>query len=118
MESSLYDTNVLIEFIREGVTRIDGSTTSLNLVEFPKAALIKGLDVIVPGEEDYDESFKIAVLLLKSGTPVPAVDIIVAATTLNTIRMCLLRMILSPFCFVVNWLPDCALLDTSTRFTS
>ena len=52
-------------------------------MEFPKAALIKGLDVIVPGEEDYDESFKIAVLLLKSGTPVPAVDIIVAATTLN-----------------------------------
>ena len=83
MGTPLYDTNILLGFLRDGVPRIEGSTTSLNLIEFPRAAGIDGLKVIIPGKEDFDEAFEIAVSLLKAGTPVPAVDIVIAAVALN-----------------------------------
>lgn len=83
MGAQLYDTNVLIESMRGGVSKLDGSTTSLNLIEFPKGATIEGLKVIVPGKGDFDTAYRMAVLLLKEGTPVPAVDVVIAAVALN-----------------------------------
>jgi len=83
METTLYDTNVLIKLVREGVGRVSGFTTTLNLIEFPKAADLKGLRVIVPGTKDYDEAYGISVKLMKAGTPVPATDIVQAAIAIN-----------------------------------
>lgn len=83
METPLYDTNILIERIREGITKLEGSTTTLNLIEFPKAVAISGLDIVIPGKDDYDKGFELAILLLKAGKPVPAVDIILASVTIN-----------------------------------
>ncbi len=83
METPLFDTSILIEQIRDGATSLNGSTTILNLIEFPKAALLKGLDIILPGTEDYDKGFELSILLLKAGTPIPAVDIVLAAIAVN-----------------------------------
>lgn len=83
METPLYDTSVLIEHMRAGATKLDGFTTILNLIEFPKAVTLKGLDIIVPGKEDYDKGFEMSILLLKAGTPIPAVDIVLAAVVVN-----------------------------------
>lgn len=83
MGTPLYDTNVLIDMMREGVDEIEGSTTSLNLIEFPKAAKFKELKVIVPGRDDFDLAFELASLLLKKGNPIPAVDLVIAAVALN-----------------------------------
>jgi tRNA(fMet)-specific endonuclease VapC len=79
----LYDTNLLIDLMRKGVDRIEVSTTSLNLIEFPKAAKLKELKVIVPGRDDFDLAFELASLLLKKGNPIPAVDVVIAAVALN-----------------------------------
>ncbi len=83
MGTPLYDTNVLIERLRKGISKLEGSTTTLNLIEFPKAATINNLDIVIPGKDDYDKGFELAILLLKAGKPVPAVDIVIAAITIN-----------------------------------
>ncbi|RDE13034.1 MAG: hypothetical protein C4K48_09185 [Candidatus Thorarchaeota archaeon] len=83
METPLYDTNVLIEHMRNGETSLDGFTTILNLIEFPKAVTLKGLDILIPGKDDYDRGFEMSILLLKAGTPIPAIDIVLAAIAAN-----------------------------------
>ena len=83
MGTPLYDTNVLIDMMRDGVDKIEGSTTSLNLIEFPKAAKFEKLKVIIPGRDDFDLAFELASLLLKKGNPIPAVDLVIAAVALN-----------------------------------
>ena len=42
MGTPLYDTSDFIEHMRDGAIRLDGSTTILNLIEFPKAVTLKG----------------------------------------------------------------------------
>jgi tRNA(fMet)-specific endonuclease VapC len=83
METPLYDTNILIDHMRDGVTTLDGFTTILNLIEFPKAVTLNGLNIIIPGNEDYDTGFELSLLLLEAGTPIPAIDIILAAVAIN-----------------------------------
>ncbi len=83
MGSSLFDTNVLIDRMRAGITTIAGATTILNLIEFPKAVALKGLDIIIPGKDDYEKGFEMALRLLKAGTPIPTIDILLAAIAVN-----------------------------------
>ncbi|TFG26425.1 hypothetical protein EU528_14420 [Candidatus Thorarchaeota archaeon] len=83
MEASLYDTNILIDRMREGATSVKGFTTILNLIEFPKAVTLTNLDIIIPGKDDYDKGFELSLLLLEVGTPIPAIDIILAAVAIN-----------------------------------
>ncbi len=68
---------------RNKVRKLDGYTTILCIIEFPKALKIKGMKVLYPSQEDFDESVKIAVDLLKQGTPISSIDIIIAAMALN-----------------------------------
>jgi tRNA(fMet)-specific endonuclease VapC len=83
MESPLYDTNILIDHMHDGATSLDGFTTILNLIEFPKAVTLQGLDIIIPGKDDYDKGFELSILLLEAGTPIPALDIVLAAVAIN-----------------------------------
>ena len=83
MEEILYDTSALINLFKSGKEEARGYTTILNVVEFPKALDLKGLGVIYPTFEDYDESLKMAVSLLNVGKPVPAIDIVIAAVCLR-----------------------------------
>ena len=83
MEEVLYDTSALISILKSGKKAARGFTTVLNIVEFPKALDLKGLGILYPTAEDYDEALKIAVSLLKIGKPVPAIDIVIAAMCLR-----------------------------------
>lgn len=83
METPLYDTNILIDHMRDGTTSLDGFTTILNLIEFPKAVPLQGLDIVIPGKDDYDKGFELSILLLEAGTPIPAIDIVLAAVAIN-----------------------------------
>jgi len=51
-------------------------------VEFPRA-LELGLTVITPSLEDYLLAVRISQAMVKRGTPVPAVDAVVAAVAMN-----------------------------------
>lgn len=68
---------------RKNVRKLEGYTTVLCIIEFPKALRIRGLSVIYPSSEDYDEALRIAVDLLHEGTPIGSSDIIIAAIALN-----------------------------------
>ncbi len=81
MEESLYDTNTLIDAYREKET-IDGYTTILNIIEFPKAMELN-LRILFPSKSDYHLALIISTELLKAGKPIPAVDSIIAAVALN-----------------------------------
>ena len=79
----MYDTNILISFWREEKRNIHGNTTILNIIEFPKALLMKNLVVIYPNPDDLNLALKISKDLMKRGTPVDCVNIILAAIALN-----------------------------------
>ncbi len=83
MEEIVYDTNQLIVFLKSGKRNVKGFTTILNIIEFPKALDLKELAVIYPTLDDYDESLKISAALLLKGTPLPAVDILIAAVCIR-----------------------------------
>ncbi len=73
-QNKILDTNLLIEGAR-------GLTTIFSLIEFPPACT--ACEVIVPNHEDYKRALELGVLLRKAGTPVAAVDILIASTALN-----------------------------------
>ncbi|HTY74639.1 MAG TPA: PIN domain-containing protein [Candidatus Nanoarchaeia archaeon] len=79
MEEIVYDTNQLINHLKANKTEFKGLTTIFNIIEFPKALELKELDVIYPTIDDYDESLRISVALLKKGKPLPAIDLLIAA---------------------------------------
>ncbi|MEM3726662.1 MAG: PIN domain-containing protein [Candidatus Bathyarchaeia archaeon] len=79
MEEVVYDTSALINLLKSGKHDAKGFTTILNVIEFPKAVDFRGLGVIYPSIEDYDEALKISVSLLRRGKPVPAVDVLIAS---------------------------------------
>ena len=81
MEKALYDTNVLIEAVKSR-KNLNGYTTVLNIVEFPRA-LELDLTVLTPSLEDYLLSIKIWQVMVRRRTPVPAVDADVAAVAIN-----------------------------------
>jgi len=59
METVVYDTNELIDFLKKGTISLTGFTTISNLIEFPKAIEFEELTVIYPNIEDYEESLNI-----------------------------------------------------------
>jgi len=81
MEKALYDTNVLIEAVKSR-RKLEGYTTILNVVEFPRA-LELGLTVITPSLEDYLLAVKISQAMVKKGAPGPVVDAVIAAVAMN-----------------------------------
>jgi tRNA(fMet)-specific endonuclease VapC len=91
MEEVVYDTNQLISFLKSGKHGVKGFTTILNIIEFPKALELKELAVIYPTLGDYDESLKISAALLRNGSSLPAVDILIASICIRRdLRLCTL----------------------------
>jgi len=78
MAEKLYDTSVLIDLVKTG-QQVTGFTSILNIIEFPKALELKGVQVLYPIVEDYDQALRLAARLLTRGTPLPAIDILLAA---------------------------------------
>jgi hypothetical protein len=79
---NLYDSSQLIELRKTG-NQGEGYTTVLNLVEFPKAVELEHLKVLYPTKEDYDNAVVWSARLLKQGTPVPAIDLVVSAISVR-----------------------------------
>jgi len=77
-EGKVFDTNILMKF-KMGM---EGKTTIINIVEYPKA-LGYNLEILIPDLEDYNKAIKIMDLLLKIGKPIPAADTIIAAMCIN-----------------------------------
>ena len=71
-----------VEWYLRMIEGLNGYTTVLNIVEFPRG-LELGLTVITPTLEDYLLAIKISQAMVKRGTPIPAVDAIVAAVAIN-----------------------------------
>jgi predicted nucleic acid-binding protein len=79
MEEVVYDTSALINLLKSGKRDAKGFTTIFNIIEFPKALDFKDLGVIYPNAEDYDEALKVSASLLRSGKPIPAIDVLIAS---------------------------------------
>ncbi len=73
--TEVLDTNLLMEG-RAGLT------TAFNVVEYPKS-LERNVEVLWPVREDFVAAIGIMIDLLNAGTPVPAVDVLVAAMCIN-----------------------------------
>ena len=73
--SEILDTSVAIE-------RREGTITVLTLFEHPPCNK-KSFDIIFPEIQDYAKALDIATLLREKGTPLGAIDIILAAMCLN-----------------------------------
>jgi len=77
-----YDTSYLIDATKVG-QELSGFTTIFNMPEFPKVLEFKGLTVVYPTAQDYDEALRLSTRLLARGTPLPAVDVLIAAVCLR-----------------------------------
>ncbi len=82
----LLDTNMLIRCnklitrpFKEGIT----FTTILSLIEFPIASKYDEISVIYPSPIHYEQSFKNALSLREKGTPIPTIDILIGAITVE-----------------------------------
>lgn len=82
MEENLYDSSELIE-IRKAGAQAEGYTTILNLIEFPKGVELTRLKTLYPTREDYDNALIWSADLLKRGTPVPAIDLVISAISVR-----------------------------------
>ncbi|MDK2876323.1 MAG: hypothetical protein PWQ22_733 [Archaeoglobaceae archaeon] len=80
-DAILYDTNEMIKAMKEG-GKLKGFTTILNLIEFPKGIMLD-LSVIVPSLKDYALALEMSQKMVETGSPIPAVDLIIAAVALN-----------------------------------
>ncbi|NJE26417.1 PIN domain-containing protein [Thermococcus sp. MV5] len=77
----LHDTNVIMDAVKPK-KKIAGYTTILNLIEFPRGAELE-LEVLTPSLEDYLLALEISQTMVEQGTPIPAVDAILAAVALK-----------------------------------
>lgn len=82
MEEDLYDSSELIEIYRT-TGEAEGYTSVLNLIEFPKGIELSDLNVVYPAREDYDQALVWSAKLLERGSPVPALDVVLAAMSVR-----------------------------------
>lgn len=82
MAENLYDSSELIE-LRKAGDEAEGYTTILNLIEFPIGVDLKRLRTLYPTREDFDNALLWSAQLLKRGTPVPAIDLVISAISVR-----------------------------------
>jgi len=75
-ENEVVDTSLLID-------GRSGLTTAFNAVEYPKALERKGIEVLWPVKEDFLAAISIMIDLLTLGKPIPAIDVLIAATCIR-----------------------------------
>lgn len=83
MAEKLYDTSAVIELIARRRQRyVPGPVTIFTVVEYPPS-LKYVPEVIYPTKRDYALAIKWQVMLRKRGSPLPAVDLLIAAIAFN-----------------------------------
>jgi hypothetical protein len=84
MGESLFDTNGLIELQKANKTDISGYTTIFNILKFPKSlGFFKKIKILYPNSRDYESALILSEKLYRHGTPIPAIDILVASISYN-----------------------------------
>ncbi len=79
----LYDTSAVIELIvKKKVDVIPGLITIFTAIEYPPS-VTKAVEILYPTKDDYALAIKWQVELRKRGTPLPAVDLVIAAMAYN-----------------------------------
>ncbi len=82
-QATLYDTSAVIELVARRRRRlVPGAVTILTAVEYPPAARY-ALEIVYPGKRDYALAVKWQALLRRRGSPLPAVDLVIAAVAYN-----------------------------------
>lgn len=77
----MYDTSSLITLKKKGESLEDGQdfTTIFSIIEYPKALEIKNLTIIYPQKSTFETAVHLSSQLLRHGTPIPAMDILIAS---------------------------------------
>jgi len=81
-EDRLYDTSAVIELVARRRRPVPGAVAALTVVEYPPAAAY-AVRVIYPRRVDYEHAAFLQALLRRRGSPVPAVDLVIAAVAVN-----------------------------------
>lgn len=82
-QARLYDTNIVIKMIsKEDVSLIPGAITIYTAIEYPPS-ITKAREILYPDKDDYALAVKWQTKLRNRGTPLPAIDLIVAAIGYN-----------------------------------
>lgn len=82
----LLDTNILIKCnkLRFRPFKKDFTfTTILSIIEYPFASKFEEMSIIYPTLVHYGQALKYALLLRKNGTPIPVIDILIGAITVE-----------------------------------
>ena len=74
METIILDTNRLIDGER-------GTVTMFSLIEYPPA--LPECEILFPVDDDFKLALHLSVKLRTRGTPIPAVDILIASMAIN-----------------------------------
>ncbi len=82
MEETLYDTSIAIRLIAKNKQRIRGYVSILTIIEYP-STLSYASKILYPEKRDYHLAIKWQTLLRKKGSPIPAIDLIIAAQAYN-----------------------------------
>jgi len=91
MGAHLFDTNSLIDSYNANKDNIEGFTTIINIIEYPKAFdFFYKLNVLYPSGKDYNMSLFLSKELYKIGNPILTTDILLSKFVEK--RIFLLRM--------------------------
>ncbi len=82
MEEALYDTSAVIELVARRRSVVPGYVSVLTVVEYPPAVRYARL-ILYPEKRDYHLAAKWQTMLRKRGSPLPAVDLVIAAQAYN-----------------------------------
>ncbi|BEP17382.1 type II toxin-antitoxin system VapC family toxin [Pyrofollis japonicus] len=81
---TIYDTSIVIDIAKKGET-IDGSITSITLIEYPKIIFYRKFrgNVEFPIKEDYIVAHRLQLKLMEKGNPQQATDLLIAAIAIR-----------------------------------
>ena len=82
LNTVIFDTNALIHFFKQvGGTEpyLDLITTILTAIEYPPATCNDHVTFVQPTVETYKKAIEFSTKLRTNGTPIPAIDILIAA---------------------------------------
>ncbi|MCE4599763.1 MAG: hypothetical protein F7C81_06160 [Desulfurococcales archaeon] len=82
MEEALYDTSTVIRIVAKNRQRVQGYISILTVIEYPPA-LGYASRILYPEKRDYHLAVRWQTLLRRKGSPMPAVDLIIAAQAYN-----------------------------------
>ncbi len=82
MEEALYDTSAVIELVARRRSTVPGYVSILTVVEYPPVVRY-ARTILYPEKRDYALAVKWQVELRKRGSPIPAVDLVIAAQAYN-----------------------------------